>query len=84
MKTATKLRHAFLAFFLLALFPTPRASAAELADRWIYLQTNLQVEKNADDAETLFRRAAKAGYNGVLLADSKLAKLGDEIGRAHV
>ena len=42
------------------------APAAELTDRWVYLQTNLQVDKNVDDAEALFRRAAKAGYTGVL------------------
>src|SRR5204862_542108 len=33
--------------------------------------------KNVDEAEALMRRAAKAGYTGVLLADSKMAKLGD-------
>ena len=57
--------------------------AAELTDRWVYLQTNLQVDKNVTDAEVLFRRAAKAGYNGVLLADAKLAKLGEVIPRYH-
>lgn len=59
------------------------AHAAELTDRWVYLKVNLQVEKNVDDAEALFRRASKAGYTGVLLADSKLAKLGDVIPRYH-
>ena len=59
------------------------APAAELTDRWVYLQTNLQVDKNVDDAEALFRRAAKAGYTGVLLSDSKMAKLGDVIPRYH-
>jgi hypothetical protein len=53
------------------------AGALELPHRWVYLQTNLQVDKNAEDAETLMRRAAQAGYTGILLADSKLAKLGD-------
>ncbi|MCE9582686.1 MAG: hypothetical protein K8T20_09355, partial [Planctomycetes bacterium] len=48
-----------------------------LRDRWIYLSTNLLVDKNADDAEALFRRAAKAGYNGVLLSDSKFSRLED-------
>ncbi len=40
--------------------------------RWFYLATNLQVKKNADDAERLLERAAKVGYNGVVLADYKL------------
>ncbi|NBV20404.1 MAG: hypothetical protein EBS05_00160 [Proteobacteria bacterium] len=60
-----------------------QAGAAELTDRWVYLQTNLQVDKNVEDAEALFRRAAKAGYTGVLLSDSKMAKLGDVIPRYH-
>ena len=34
--------------------------------------TNLQVNENVPKAEALLRRAAKAGYNGVLLADYKL------------
>src|SRR5687767_7732679 len=48
-----------------------------LPERWLYCQTNLQVEANADTLDVLWRRAAKAGYTGVLLADSKGAKLGD-------
>src|SRR5688572_18086633 len=51
--------------------------AQELPERWIYCQTNLQVDANADALDVLWRRAAKAGYTGVLLADSKGAKLGD-------
>src|SRR5207249_486104 len=38
---------------------------------------NLWVDKNLDTLESVWRRAAKAGYNGVLLADSKFGKLGD-------
>ncbi len=49
----------------------------EIPERWVYAPTNLQVNRNADDLEALLRRAAKAGYTGALLADSKLAKLGD-------
>lgn len=52
-----------------------QCSAAELTDRWIYLQTNLQGDKNVG--------VAKAGYTGVLLADLKMAKLGDVIARYH-
>lgn len=44
---------------------------------WVYLQTNLQVDRNADDAEALLRRAARAGYTGVLLADFKFNRLHD-------
>lgn len=64
-----------LAAWLLAvaalLVITGRA-AAELPLRWVYLMTNLQVKENLPELETLLRRAAKAGYNGVVLADYKL------------
>lgn len=51
-----------------------RLHAAEeaLSKRWVYVQTNLQVNENADRLEPLLRRAQAAGYNGVLLADYKL------------
>jgi hypothetical protein len=41
-------------------------------DRWVYVMTNLQVEKQADDLVRLIGRAARAGYNSVVLADYKL------------
>jgi hypothetical protein len=43
-----------------------------LKHRWVYLMTNLQVNENLPKAESLVRRAAKAGYNGIVLADFKL------------
>src|ERR1041385_4582841 len=46
-------------------------------ERWIYCAQNLWVDKNIDELEALFERAAKAGYTHVLLSDSKFAKLGD-------
>lgn len=45
--------------------------------RWFYYSQNLWVDKNLDQLETLWRRAAKAGYTHVLLTDSKFGKLGD-------
>lgn len=44
----------------------------KLTKRWLYLQTNLQVAENVGTTEALLRRAAKARYNGVVLADYKL------------
>jgi hypothetical protein len=41
-------------------------------DRWLYCQTNLQVEKSTDDLVALINRAAKAGYTAIVLADYKL------------
>ena len=53
-------------------------SAADVPlQRWFYYAQNLWVDKNIDDLEAVFRRAAKAGYTQVLLTDSKFAKLGD-------
>ena len=40
--------------------------------RWFYSSANLQVDKSADELVSLIQRAAKAGYNGMLLADYKL------------
>jgi hypothetical protein len=48
------------------------AQDAVLTRRLVYLQTNLQVRENVPKAEAILARAAKAGYNGVVLADFKL------------
>ncbi len=66
------LRAALVSLVLLA----GTASAAELEQRWLYLQHNFQVKENVPKAEALLRRAAKAGYNGIVLADYKLNILG--------
>lgn len=62
-----------LALLLLFFLSTP----AHALEKWLYCAQNLWVDKNIDNLETLFRRAAKAGYTHVLLTDSKFAKLGD-------
>ncbi|MBX7131615.1 MAG: hypothetical protein K1X67_02940 [Fimbriimonadaceae bacterium] len=46
----------------------------DFTKRWIYLSTNLLVDKNVDDGLALIARARKAGYNGVLLSDSKFMR----------
>ena len=51
----------------LALLPV--SADEKLEQRWLYLQTNLQVAENVPTTEALLRRAAKAGYNGLVLAD---------------
>ncbi len=45
--------------------------AANLEYRWVYAQTNLQVDENVPRLVKIMERAAAAGYNGVLLADFK-------------
>ena len=63
---------------LLAVVLLPVSSfAAEARELWLYYPTNLQVAKNVDELESIWRRAKKAGYTHVLLADSKFGKLGD-------
>jgi len=42
---------------------------------WLYYPTNLLVDSNVDQLETIFRRAAKVGYSHVLIGDSKFANL---------
>ena len=53
---------------------TAPSPAAALEHRWVYLATNLLVDKNVEDALALLDRAAKAGYNGVVLTDSKFIR----------
>lgn len=66
-------------FLLLTLgCPTISVSAEELR-LWFFLSTNLLVEANVDKGIELLNRASKAGYNGVLLTDTKFSSgiLGD-------
>ena len=62
---------------LLCLFTWAGAWPAAALEQWLYCAQNLWVDKNIDELETLFQRAAQAGYTHVLLSDSKFAKLGD-------
>jgi hypothetical protein len=49
-------------------------AAPKLAHRWVYVATNMLVDKNVADTIALFERAAKAGYNGIVLTDSKFMR----------
>ena len=58
--------------------PNPPATGPlQLPQRLFYYQTNLLVDKNAAELEDLLGRAAKAGYTGVVLTDSKFGRLED-------
>jgi len=70
-----KTRYLPEAFLLLLLFALTGTLSAGGLTRWVYCSENLWVDRNIDGLETLFRRAAKAGYTHVLLADSKFARL---------
>ena len=65
-----------LAFLLISSFQSDHARAAD-PERWLYCSQNLWVDENIHKLESLFGRAAKAGYTHVLLSDSKFAKLAD-------
>jgi hypothetical protein len=64
-------RIAFLAAVLLLALAVPSPADVQIKHRWVYVQTNLLIDKNADDLVALMDRSAKAGYNGVMLADYK-------------
>jgi len=49
-------------------------AASDLSRRLVYVQTNLLVDKNVENAIGVLERAAKAGYNGVVIADSKFMR----------
>ena len=77
MKMATTRRQALTGLFLLlgGLLLATRAVAPEsrLQDRWVYVSYNLLPDKNVQQVQAIMRRAKAAGYNGVVLADYKLA-----------
>ena len=72
----TTIVHAVLMLSLLCAAPASGQSTSG-RELWLYYPTNLQVAENVDKLESIWARAAKAGYTHVLLADSKFAKLGD-------
>lgn len=67
---------AVLAFF--AAQPVSGDIPAATPELWFYYSTNLQVAENLKPLESVFRRAAAAGYTEVLLADSKFSHLGTQ------
>ena len=46
----------------------------QLKYRWVFMMTNLASEEALQKTLSLSERAQRAGYNGILLTDSKLAK----------
>lgn len=66
-----KLFFAAILLFILVSF----AKAENKPDLWLYYPVNLLPDQNVDKLDELWRRAAAAGYNHVLLADSKFNRL---------
>ena len=67
---------------ILGLSITALAQASELRERWIYYSSNLAVDKNIDALESVAIRGTKAGYNGLVLSDSKFGRL-DELNQHY-
>ncbi len=55
------------------IFPVLVSTALE--HRWLYVQTNLLPQENVERTLAVMERAARAGYNGMVLADSKMETL---------
>lgn len=72
MAHSTKRTVLLVAAIGLAAFHERLRAEDELEQRWVYLAMNLQVADNVPKATDVIRRAAAAGYNGVVLADYKL------------
>jgi len=51
-----------------------RPHRLELPHRWVYVSTNMLVAEKVESTIELLRRAAKAGYTGVALNDSKFMR----------
>jgi hypothetical protein len=57
---------------------TPKApplGPLQIRERWVYFPLDLREEKNVAKLEGVMRRAAKAGYNTILLEDGNFGKL---------
>ncbi|MEI8281789.1 MAG: hypothetical protein WCG75_05240, partial [Armatimonadota bacterium] len=57
------------------LLKIPPSLVEQFPVRWFYVQTNLAVEKNVDGLISVMERAKKAGYNGMVITDSKFSIL---------
>ncbi len=53
------------------------AAPAEAPWLWVYAPVNFQVDQEGDRLVELIRRAGKAGYNAVVVTDTKFGRMGD-------
>ena len=64
-----------LALCLVLLIVSKGGAAEPPQQLWLYYPMNLLVDKNLEKAREVWQRAAAAGYDHILLADSKFARL---------
>ncbi len=65
--------HYLLSF--VALLALALSGTAQAKERWVYVQSNLQLDAQADQLIALMQRARRCGYTHFLLRDSKFARL---------
>ena len=53
------------------------AAPADSPWLWVYAPVNFQVDQEGDRLVELIRRAGKAGYNAVVVTDTKFGRMGD-------
>src|SRR5438132_1411033 len=69
------MRAAVLACLFAGCASAPELKPLELRERWVYFPQDLREEKNVGKLFAIMKRAAKAGYNTVLLEDANFARL---------
>ena len=52
----------------------PELDTLQIKYRWVFTMTNLAREEALQKTLDLMKRARRAGYNGILVADSKFDK----------
>ncbi|MDR0871727.1 MAG: carbohydrate binding domain-containing protein [Planctomycetaceae bacterium] len=67
------MKHFLLTLFVFVYSPLFSFAADEFK-LWVYLPANLLVDANVENSIKLIHRASQAGYNGVLLTDSKFCR----------
>jgi hypothetical protein len=65
------MKRSLLVLAAASLLPSVGVAGSRYERRWVYCAQNLLVDRNADATVGLIERAAKSGYNGILLADYK-------------
>lgn len=65
------IRLPLLLWFSLLLSSVALAQNAPAKHRWFYLQTNFATDANVTHAQELLKRAKAAGYNGMVVTDTK-------------